>query len=491
MNRFGIAATFLIVVAAMASAADLLSPGEKRGREIYLHGKGATAPMTAFFGSDAAGEINASVVPCASCHGADGRGAREGTVAPSDIRWSVLSKPFVGVDGARHRPRYDDALLGRSVRDAVDAGGTPLFAVMPRYRIAERDLTDLLAYMRRLGNEPQPGLDDDTIVVATVVPLSGPRAAAGDAARTVIGGYFDDVNKQGGLFGRRLKLEAIDAAAPPQKIAAALGGPIFGVVGASWSPDDQTLDDLVGAERIPLVTPFATAVESRSSVSSFFIFPDLESQALALIDFAAERAGKRAMSIALVHDRSNVAHAAADAAGRHCTPLGWSVTEKPSEDADLLLVIGNVDAAAIAAATKSPQILIAGASISRSLFELRGKTVFVAAPTLPDDISAEGKGEIESFATRHHLSQDHRAAEIAAYAAVKIFVEALRLGGRDITREKVIASLEHLYGFATGVTPPITYGPSRHVGTIGAYIVEVDFDRRTFGPASRWITPQQ
>jgi ABC-type branched-subunit amino acid transport system substrate-binding protein len=490
MKRYLVAVAFL--VAATATAADVLTPAEKRGREIYLHGNGVAAPMTAFFGADAAGEINASVVPCSSCHGADGRGVAEGTVAPSDIRWSVLSKPFVWADGDRHRPRYDTALLTRAVRGAVGAAGTPLFAVMPRYRIDQRDLDDLLGFMRRLGNEPQPGLDEHSIAVATVVPLTGPRAPAGKAARSVIAGYFKDINKQGGLFGRRLKLETIDAAAPSKSIAGALGGPIFGVVGASWSPQDPTFDDLVGAERIPLVTPFATAVESRSSSSSYFIFPDLESQALALIDFAAEQqAGKRATRIALAHDGSKLAEAAAEAAERHASSIGWAVTKKLSEDSDLLLIIGNVDVSAIATTNKSPQILIAGASVSRSLFELSGKTAFLAAPTLPADVSAEGKREIESFLSRHQLSQAHRAAEIAAYAAVKVFVEALRRGGRDITREKLIASLEHLYGFATGVTPPVTYGPSRHVGTIGAYIVGIDFDRRTFAPPSRWITPAE
>ena len=489
MKRRAVILAFL--VASVASAADLLTPGEKRGREIYLHGKSATRPMTAFFGADAAGEINASVVPCASCHGPDGRGVTEGTVAPSDIRWSVLGKPYASTDGGRRRPRYDAALLARTVRDAVDAAGAPLFAVMPRYRIDQADLDDLLAYLRRLGNEPQPGLDDGAIVIATVVPLSGPRAPMGEAVRSVIAGYFDDVNREGGLFGRRLKLETIDAAAPPKKIAAALGGQIFGVVGASWSSDDRALDDIVGAERIPLVTPFPTALESRTSVSSFFIFPDLESQALALIDFAAERAGKGPARVALVHDGSKLADAAAKAAARHCTSIGWSVGKEATKDADVLLIVGDVDVPAIAATIKSPQILIAGASISKSLFELSGKTVFIAAPTLPSDLSEEGKSEIESFATRHQLSPAYHTAEIAAYAAVKVFVEALRRGGRDVTREKLIASLEHLYGFATGVTPPVTYGPSRHVGTLGAYIVGIDFDRRTFAPPSRWITPAE
>jgi ABC-type branched-subunit amino acid transport system substrate-binding protein len=483
VRRLAAAVALLALAAAAASAADLLTPAEKRGREIYLHGRSAAGPITAFFGADDGGMIDASVVPCASCHGADGRGVPEGTVAPSDVRWSVLSKPFIGADGGRHRPRYDGGLMIRAVRDAIDAAGTPLFAVMPRYRIDDRDLDDLVAYLRRLGDEPQPGLDDATIVIGTVVPLSGPRAPAGEAARGVISGYFDDINAAGGLFGRRLKLEAIEAATAAKKIA---GGQFFGVVGVS--SDDSSLDEVVSAERIPLVTPFVTAVESRSAVSSFFIFPDLESQAIALIDFMAERAGKGPLRVAIVHDGGKLADAAAAAAAQHCNSIGWTVGKR---DAEILLAVGDVDVPAVAATIKAPRILIAGASVTQSLFDLRGRTVFVAAPTLPGDISEEGRDEIESFATRHHLSQGQRGTEIAAYAAVKVFVEAVRRGGRDVTREKVIASLEHLYGFATGVTPAITYGPNRHIGSVGAYVVGIDFERRTFAPASRWMTPAE
>lgn len=462
MRLAAIAAAFLI--AAAASAGDLLTPAEKRGREIYLHGTAGERPITAFFGADGAGEIDASIVPCASCHGADGRGVPEGTVAPSDIRWEVLGRPFASADGTRRRPRYDDALLERAVRDAVDAAGTPLFAVMPRYRMDARDLADLVAYMHRLDNEPQPGLGDTKITIATVT--------ASPAMRDVLRGAFDDVNAQGGLFGRSLELQAVDAAA--------LHGGIFGVIGAS---NDPVLDTIVAAERIPLVTPFPSSPESRSSVSSFFLFPDLESQVLALLDFAAERTAGRAIHLAVIDDGSAPARAAAEAATRRYAPTGG--------DPDFLLLIGNVDVAGAAAAAGNAPILIAGASLSRSLFDLRGKTIFIAAPTLPSDISDDGRRDFESFAARHHLPPEHRAAQIAAYASAKVFLEALRRSGRDVTREKVIAALERLYQFSTELTPPVTFSPNRHVGALGAYVVGVDLDRRTFLPTTRWITPAE
>jgi ABC-type branched-subunit amino acid transport system substrate-binding protein len=489
------AAALALLLPAAAAAAGALTPAETRGREIYLHGRSAAGrAIGAFFGADEGSEIAASVLPCASCHGTDGRGVSEGTVAPADIRGSVLGAPFVAADGVRRRTAYDAATLARAVREAVDAGGSPLSAVMPHYRIDDRDLDDLLAYLRRLGNEPQPGLDDAAISIATIVPLSGPRAPIGEAVRGAVGGLLDDINAQGGLFGRKLKLAAIDAAAPPKRIAEALRGEIFAVAGASWS-DGNALDDVVRDERIPFVSPFAAGAESRGAPSAFFIFPDLESQALALIDFAAERAGTTKPAVAIVDDHSRSALAAAAAVTRRCASLGWKVVPKVTRELgphDLVLLAGSgVDAQSVIAGIDGPQVLVAGAAMTKALFDLRGKTIFVAVPTLPSDMTEEGQREFASFAERHHLSPAHRAAEIAAYAAAKVLIEGLRRGGHDLTREKLIASLEHLYEFHTELTPPVTYGPSRHVGALGAYVVAVDLDRHTFVPAGRWITPAE
>jgi hypothetical protein len=291
-----------------------------------------------------------------------------------------------------------------------------------------------------------------------------------------------------------LKLHAVDAAAPREKIADAMRGDIFAVAGALWSGDDA-LDDVVRDERIPLVTPIPAGAESRSAPSAFFLFPDLESQTLALIDFAAERAGKERARIAILDDRTKPAAAAASAARRRCESLGWTVVPSVTRDFGphdfVLLAGGGIDAQSVASGIDGPQILLAGATITKSLFDLRGKTIFAAAPTLPNDLTDEGEREIAGFFERHHLSPAHRATEIAAYAAAKVLVEGIRRGGHDLTREKLIASLEHLYEFNTQLTPPVTFAPSRHVGAVGAYVVAVDFEHRTFLPAGRWITPAE
>jgi hypothetical protein len=66
--------------------------------------------------------------------------------------------------------------------------------------------------------------------------------------------------------------------------------------------------------------------------------------------------------------------------------------------------------------------------------------------------------------------------------AARVFVEALRRAGRDLSRERAIEALEGLHEFRTGYTPPITFGPERRVGARGANIVAID-------PASGRVTP--
>ncbi|HWN42782.1 MAG TPA: ABC transporter substrate-binding protein, partial [Thermoanaerobaculia bacterium] len=57
------------------------APQEERGREIYLEGAGEiTAVIAAGGGTEGGTEVPASALPCASCHGRDGRGRSEGGV---------------------------------------------------------------------------------------------------------------------------------------------------------------------------------------------------------------------------------------------------------------------------------------------------------------------------------------------------------------------------------------------------------------------------
>jgi hypothetical protein len=61
--------------------------------------------------------------------------------------------------------------------------------------------------------------------------------------------------------------------------------------------------------------------------------------------------------------------------------------------------------------------------------------------------------------------------------------------GRAASVEKLIDELEHFYQKPTGLTRPITFGPNRRFGTVGAYIVAIDPKRAKLVPVSGFIEP--
>ena len=49
----------------------------------------------------------------------------------------------------------------------------------------------------------------------------------------------------------------------------------------------------------------------------------------------------------------------------------------------------------------------------------------------------------------------------------RILVHVLELSGKDLSREKLVTTLEGLYEFETGLMPKITFGPNRRIGVLG------------------------
>ena len=81
---------------------------------------------------------------------------------------------------------------------------------------------------------------------------------------------------------------------------------------------------------------------------------------------------------------------------------------------------------------------------------------------------------------KYKFAPGHTASKLNAFAAAKIFTEALKRAGRDVSREKLVTALEGLYEYETGVTPSITFGPNRRVGSMGSYVVSLDLAKREF-----------
>ncbi len=284
---------------APAVAPQQLSEEAARGRRIYLSGDdGAGGEIIALLGSEEL-EVPASAFACAGCHGADGEGVSEGGVQPPPINWQALSSPAVSPLTRRQRARYDETTLARAIRVGRDPSGAPLHAAMPRYRMTERQLADLVAFLKVLGTEADAdaGVSRQSVRVGAALPLTGLLAEAGADVRAILEAYFAAANAQGGIYGRQIELVVEDTRGEAGETLEATrrlveGRGVFALV-ASFEPSgDAATGEYLKRQAVPSVGPL-TLSPRPSAVPNpqvFYLLPSSRDQARGLVNFVKLRA---------------------------------------------------------------------------------------------------------------------------------------------------------------------------------------------------------
>jgi ABC-type branched-subunit amino acid transport system substrate-binding protein len=501
---------------AFAASTDRLTAQEKKGKQIYLTGTSPSGrEITAILG---AGDNDApgSLMACANCHGFDGRGKPEGGVIPSNITWEELTKSYghAHSSGRRH-PAYAELSLARAIAEGVDPAGNQLAAAMPKYRMSHEDLADLIAYLKRLTDDRDPGITETTVKVGTLLPMTGPLAEIGGVAKAVIAGYFNDINDGGGIYNRRLELHVVDAPDASSISANAKrlveDEQVFCLAGAFTAGADDDTFALMKSAETPLVGPFTLfpRVGFPLNRQVFYLFSGLKEQARALANFLVET--KRVKRLAFIYSDGRAAEVL-EAIEQYCQKAGCSSVatlryargqfdaertmerlRRENAEALFLFGFGAEERTLLKEVEKtgwSPYVILPGALAGGDVFDipasLNGK-VLLSFPTLPSDQTEAGLAEYRAFAQKHGLPARHLAAQLSSYCAAKLLAHGVKQAGKDLSREKLIGALEKLYDFNTGLTPPITYNANRRIGALGAYVVVVDLEKRSFTPASQWI----
>lgn len=90
---------------------------------------------------------------CVDCHGINGRGGvpvMMGEEIPSDITYEALTSEHGEAEHEEEHPPYTDETIKISIRDGINPLGEPLDPTMPRWQMSDRDLDDLLDYLKTL-----------------------------------------------------------------------------------------------------------------------------------------------------------------------------------------------------------------------------------------------------------------------------------------------------------------------------------------------------
>jgi ABC-type branched-subunit amino acid transport system substrate-binding protein len=504
------------VFAATAPVAAELTEAEARGKLIYTNGRSQSNRVIRASVGGADAPSSATILPCVQCHGDNGRGI--GIVSPA-IDWDTLSDP----EGHQHQKRahgpFDEESLVDAISRGIDPAGNDFEATMPKYIMADEDMADLVAYLKVIGLEDDPAIVDGRIRIGTVLPVDGQHAGLGKAMRDTIEAVFSEVNAGGGVHGRGLELVVGGwGGNPDPEIWAAhdlvANEPVMALVSPYVPNYDAELAALAADEELPVVGPYTVLPPGDAGENrfSFYLLPGLELQAEALVDAAAVLTPPENSTLAIVHPRVRFFDQIAEAARLRAEALGFrsakvSVFEHGAFDAeqsaaalhdsgvDAVVFLGSsgeLGALARVAETRDwhPFLLSPGILAERGIFELPPSfsyRVLLSYASLPTDYSASGAEEFERLHEKYRFGYEYDIAQLSAFTAAKVLVAGLENAGRRLNREELVRGLEEIEEFHPGLAPPVTFGPFRRTGSMGAHIVRVDLVNDRFDPTTGWI----
>ncbi len=339
-----------------------------------------------------------------------------------------------------------------------------------------------------------PGVTDKEIKLGTWIPLTGPLAAYGVPFRAGIDAYIGAVNAAGGVKGRKITMIVEDNAYNPQRTVAAarklvsrdevlaIGMP-FGAVSAS------AFDYTLGEAKVPMVNIWGSALEwfNPPKPGLFGAMTLYEDQARTLGRWLAKdgmkstavvhsalagfvnvakmvEPGVRSVSASLPVEMVPTKFGTTDYA-----PIALDLVKKNPESVVLILAQGEM----IAAAKELRQQGYKGAiytyspSVSNSVLELGGPALEGAkAVGLTTAINADTpalKAYREALA-KYAPGEKPDYTSLIAYALTMATVEGIRRVEGPLNRESLVKALYSIRNYETGIFPPISYAPDRHLG---------------------------
>lgn len=515
----GVIAFFLGVTAAPVRSATLSSQ-EEAGRAIFQNGESSFGDVFSARLGVARQEVPGAVVRCANCHGADGLGRPEAGVHPSNITWSELTKAYghVHENGRRH-PAFDEDLLKRAITEGVDPAGNALDGAMPRFNITERDFKALVAYLKRLERLRDPGIGADSLRIGTLVPTAGRFGELGRAVKGILQAYFDRINAGGGIYGRKLVLVAVEFTedrdiARRQLRSLMREKNVFALLAPFAAGLEEDLARLANDEKIPVLGPI-TLYGDDPRVINEYVFHLLSGVGELAEVLAAQLAAEpkvKTQSAVLLYPNNASGVAVADSVEEQLTNRGWRKLSRlgfqpgafdagaaartlKARGAGIVFVLGpGADVRALASeAVKSgpaPRLLVPGPLAPRAILDLPAAyagRVLLAYPTLPTDQKPEALRAYAALFRDGRLARGHQTLQVPAYSSAVLLTEALKRIGRDLTRAKLVATLESLHGFDPGLVPAVSFNSKRRIGALGGYAVAVDIKGKTFRPLGGFV----
>ena len=321
----------------------------------------------------------------------------------------------------------------------------------------------------------EPGITDNSITLGMTSPFSGTNGVYGTDMRQVIQTYFDQVNKAGGVNGRKINLVALDDGYETDRAVANTKSLIeeknvFALL-ASYgsSPTTEAMNKVFGPAKVPLVGTISGAGSLREPISqnlngrymfnvrasyadeteaivSQLVSLGLKNIAVFYQNDGFGKSGLDGVTVAL--KKHNLAPTTAATVERNSVDVTAAVEAiaKSKPQAVVMVTLYKPTAAFVKAmkkANQSPMFMtLSPVGTEQLVAELgpdaRGIGISQVMPYPFNDIVPM----VRDYQKLVGAKAGYSYYGIEAYAMARVMVDALKRMGKDPSREKLMAALE-------------------------------------------------
>ncbi len=351
------------------------------------------------------------------------------------------------------------------------------------------------------GAMAERGVTDTEIRIGQWGPQTGPAALWGSVGRGT-GCYFDMINAEGGIHGRKIKyFLRDDGYMPPRTKAIAKelveNKEVFAFAGGVGTATGMAVKKYLHKKKVPWVGP-ASGSSHWAFPPTKYLFADYPiycDEVTILINYAVKAMGKKRIAFFYQNDDFGKEGliGAQMALEKHGMKLVAAVSVEPLDtdlsshciklksanpDCVIMFLLPKHGAIILGAAAKMgfrPQWISSSVlsdtpimyKISKGLFKDVVLTTFGEVPDSPHPLMKKYKEAHDRFAPKDRWG----IFFYAGFIFVEPMVEGLKRCGRDLTADNFVKAMETLKDFQ-GIGPKITYGPNQRQGSRSFFLAK-------------------
>jgi ABC-type branched-subunit amino acid transport system substrate-binding protein len=356
-----------------------------------------------------------------------------------------------------------------------------------------------------------PGVTDTEIVVGTHMPLTGPAAAGYSKIAPATKAYFDYVNANGGVNGRKITYKIMDDGYNPANTQTVvrqlvLQDKVFAILNGLGTPTHTGVLDFLKTNRVP---DLFVASGSRSwnqpekYPDTFGFNPDYTVEGKILASYVKqEHAGKKVCFLGQDDDFGRDSLAGIENILGPVTAKQSYVTSNPNVGPQMgalkaagcqvvmLATVPGFTALSIGTAAKigfKPAFVVSNVGSDPTTL---AKTLGAAAPLLEGVVAANylplatdtANPWIQLYTkinTQYNANAELDNNVVYGMSVGYLFVQALQAAGKDVTREKIIQAVEK-GGFTGPGLVPVRFSAQDHSGYAGEQLTTIKGGKATY-----------